>query len=133
MSEPSFRKPTGHTPNTLRADEWGLRCDVVHERARVRIAVVGELDIMTAPKLEETLRTFLYTGFGRVVLDLRRLTFIDSTGLNLMLRYGTAARSAGLGFGLIPGPPAVQRIFEVTNTADLFDFERPNARASERR
>jgi anti-sigma B factor antagonist len=88
---------------------------------------------MTAPKLEETLRTFLYTGFGRVVLDLRRLTFIDSTGLNLMLRYGTAARSAGLGFGLIPGPPAVQRIFEVTNTADLFDFERPNARASERR
>ena len=113
----------------------GFRCDVVHERARVRIAVSGELDILGTPRLEQTLRTFLYTGFGRVVLDLRRLSFIDSTGLTVILRYGEAARLAGVRFGLIPGPPAVQRIFELTGTNALFDFEPEPARAgtSERR
>jgi len=113
----------------------GFRCDVVHERARVRIVVAGELDLVGVPRLEQTLRTFLYTGFGRVVLDLRRLSFIDSTGLTLILRYAEAARLAGLRFGLIPGPPAVQRIFELTGTNALFDFEPepPRARTSARR
>jgi anti-anti-sigma factor len=100
-----------------------LRCDVVHERARVRIVVAGELDLVGAPRLEQTLRTFLYTGFGRVVLDLRRLSFMDSTGLHLVLRYAEAARRAKLQFGLIAGPPAVQRVFELTGTDLLFDFE----------
>jgi anti-sigma B factor antagonist len=114
--------------------DGGFRCDVVHERARVRIVVAGELDLMGTPRSEQTLRTFLYTGFGRVVLDLRRLSFIDSTGLALVLRYAEAARRAGLCFGLIPGPPAVQRIFELTGTNVLFDFEPelPRARTLER-
>ncbi len=103
--------------------DGGFRCDVVHERARVRIVAVGELDLVGTPRLEQTLRTFLYTGFGRVVLDLRRLSFIDSTGLTAILRYAEAARCAGLRFGLIPGPPAVQRIFELTGTNALFDSE----------
>jgi anti-anti-sigma factor len=112
-----------------------FRCDVVHERARVRIVVAGELDLAGVPRLEQTLRTFLYTGFGRVVIDLRRLSFIDSTGLHLILRYAEAARRADVRFGLIPGPPAVQRIFELTGTDALFDFEAPtpNHATSERR
>ena len=113
----SARPVTGHVA------DGGFRCDVVHERARVRIVLAGELDLVGAPQLEETLRTFLYTGFGRVVIDLRRLTFIDSSGLHLMLRYAEAARRADLRLGLIAGPPAVQRIFELTGTAALFDFE----------
>ena len=88
----------------------------------MRIVLAGELDLVGAPRLEETLRTFLYTGFGRVVIDLRRLSFIDSTGLHLMLRYAEAARRAELRLS-IPGPPAVQRIFELTGTDALFDFE----------
>jgi anti-anti-sigma factor len=100
-----------------------FRCDVVHERARVRIALAGELDLASMPRLEQTLRTFLHTGFGRVVIDLHRLSFIDSTGLHLLLRYAEAARRADLRFGLIPGPPAVQRIFDLTGTTSLFDFE----------
>lgn len=110
-------------PSTLDFTDGGFRCHVVHERARVRIVLAGELDLVGAPRLEETLRTFLYTGFGRVVIDLRRLSFIDSTGLHLLLRYAEAARRAELSFALIPGPPAVQRIFELTGTDALFDFE----------
>jgi len=100
-----------------------FRCAVVHERSRVRIAVAGELDVASTPHFEQTLRTFLYNGFGRVVIDLRRLSFIDSSGLHLFLRYAEAARRADVRFGLMPGPPAVQRIFELTGTDVLFDFE----------
>jgi len=38
----------------------------------VRIDLAGELDLIGAPRLEETLRTFLYTGFGRVVVRVPR-------------------------------------------------------------
>jgi anti-anti-sigma factor len=125
---PGSRRP-------IRPTDGLFRCDVVHERARVRIALSGELDIASAPQLDQTLRTFLYTGFGRVVIDLRRLSFIDSTGLHLILRYAEAARRAELRFGLIPGPPAVQRIFELTGTNVLFDFEpaAPPSRTFQRR
>jgi anti-sigma B factor antagonist len=112
--------------------DGGFRCHVVHERARVRIVAAGELDVASAPQLQETLRTFLYTGFGRVVIDLRRLSFIDSTGLHVLLRYAELARRADLRFGLIPGPPAVQRIFELTGTDVLFDFEPELSRSASR-
>jgi len=126
MSEPSFLRPSARVASLRPSKADGtFRCDVVHERARVRIAVAGELDIVSAPRLEETLRTFLYTGFGRVVLDLRRLTFIDSTGVNLVLRYGRAARGAGQRFGLIAGPPPVELVFALTGTDAFFDFECP--------
>ena len=121
MAEQSV--PHAARPSTSQVSDGGFRCDVVHERTRVRIVLTGELDLVGAPRLEETLRTFLYTGFGRVVIDLRRLSFIDSTGLHLLLRYAEAARRADVRFGLIPGPPAVQRIFELTATDVLFDFE----------
>jgi len=108
---------------------FGLRCDVAVERDRARVSPAGELDIATAPQLEEALRPLLRPDGVRVVIDLRRLSFIDSTGLKLILRCNEAARRSALGFGLIAGPPAVQRIFEVTGTLGLFDFDQRSALA----
>lgn len=88
-----------------------------------------ELDVAGARRLEQAMRTFLYTGFGRVVIELRRLSFSDSAGLHPILRYAEAARRADLRFGLIPGPPAVQQIFELTARDVLFDFESPAPRS----
>jgi anti-anti-sigma factor len=120
---PDESVPPAERPSTPHAFDMGFRCHVVHERARVRIVLSGELDIAGTPRLEETLRTFVYSDVGRVVIDLRRLSFIDSSGLHLILRYAEAARRALVPFGLIPGPPAVQRIFELTGTDVLFDAE----------
>ena len=57
----------------------------------MRVAPVGELDIATVYKLESEVARLLESGFARIVLDLRGLSFIDSTGLCLVLRL--AARS----------------------------------------
>lgn len=79
-----------------------------------QVTLTGELDIAAAPALSETLADLSARDLKRVVLDLRGLTFIDSSGLRAILRADDEARSNGHEFLLVRGTPAVQRVFEVT-------------------
>ena len=65
--------------------------DVRPERARVVLALAGELDCATAPSLESALDELLAAGWDDVVLDVARLAFVDSTGLVAVLA-ATAVR-----------------------------------------
>ena len=104
-------------------DEFApFHCEVEPERGRVRVMPHGELDLATAPEVERRLRELRESGFDHVVLDLRELVFIDSTGLRVVMREDAAARADGRTFALIPGPPAVQRIFEVACVSDQLTF-----------
>ncbi|MEA2247836.1 MAG: hypothetical protein QOH46_2365, partial [Solirubrobacteraceae bacterium] len=67
-----------------------LRCEVTPDRDVVTVAVDGELDIATAPVLDAQLRELRDVGFQRVVVDLRGLAFMDSTGAHLLLRWTAA-------------------------------------------
>lgn len=53
-----------------------------------------------------------------VVVDLRRLAFMDSTGLHTVLRIQRGAHDAGRRFALVRGPDQVQRLFELTGLAE---------------
>jgi len=78
----------------------------------VRIEVEGELDLATAPKLEETLRRELAAG-KQVVLDLAALTFIDSTGLHTIVSALHISGEDGL--SVSPTLPyQVRRVLEIT-------------------
>ena len=99
-----------------------FRCDVEAEHGGVRVAPHGELDLATAPELERRLRELRESGFDRVVLDLRDVDFMDSTGLRLVMREDAAARADGREFALIAGPPGVMRIFEVACVVDRLAF-----------
>jgi len=79
---------------------------------------VGELDLATTPRLAEAIDELRDSGFDHVVLDLRGVTFVDSTGLRLILSLAASP----LTLELIPGPPAVQRIFETTRTLERLPF-----------
>ena len=59
-----------------------------------------------------------------LIVDLAGLDFIDSTGLACILRYDAEARQDGYSIALIPGPPAVQRMFQVTETEARLNFIR---------
>jgi anti-anti-sigma factor len=100
-----------------------FRCAVIPERERVRVMPVGELDLATAPELRATVEELLGSGFDDVVVDLADLTFLDSSGLHVLLALHAAAELDGYRFRLRPGPPAVQRIFELTGTLDQLAFE----------
>jgi anti-sigma B factor antagonist len=110
----------------LSRERWQpFRCDVEPERGSVRVVPHGELDMATCPELERHLRELRESGFDRVVLDLRRLTFMDSTGLRAILSEDATARVEGRTFTLIAGPPAVQRTFEVACVAERLPFSTP--------
>lgn len=104
-------------------DDWRpFRCEIEAERGHVRVTPHGELDLATVPDVERRLRELRESGFDRVVLDLRELVFMDSTGLRMIMREQAAAEADGRTFELIPGPPGVQRIFEVASVLDRLTF-----------
>jgi anti-sigma B factor antagonist len=113
--------PTGSQPQPTPPSEADpFRCETSHANDSARILAIGELDLSTAPILSAEIEELREAGFRHLVLDLSRLDFIDSTGLRLILDYDAEARRDGFTMALIPGPQAVQRVFELTNTrADL--------------
>jgi len=98
-----------------------FECEVEPHRETVLIRPIGELDMTTVDQFASTLGEITTGGFGRVVLDLRELTFVDSSGLRALLEVqGIAARRSSL--QIIPGPEPVQRIFHVTGLVDRLPF-----------
>jgi anti-sigma B factor antagonist len=88
---------------------------------------VGELDIDTAPQLEEELTSARADGATRLVLDMRRLTFMDSTGLRLVIRWDAAARNERFEFAIVPGRDIVQRVIKLTGMDDQLAVAEPPA------
>jgi anti-anti-sigma factor len=99
---------------------------------RVVVELSGELDIAAIPRFRERCDELLGAGFGHVVLDLRELAFIDSTGLNLLLELYAGARRDGWELSVIPGSDAVQRVFVVSGTVELLPFISATALRAER-
>lgn len=90
----------------------------------VTLSLAGELDITSAGGLEQRLQALLEQDrTSRIVLDLGGLSFIDSTGLRAIVIGADACKSRGCELLLVPGPPAVQRLFELTGLIDVLPFE----------
>jgi anti-sigma B factor antagonist len=102
-----------------------FRIDVEPARDFVRVAPVGELDIATVEKLRAEVGRLRESGFTNLVLDLRGVRFLDSTGLRLVLELDAAAREAGQELEIIRGSAVVQRIFDVTQVSDRLNFVDP--------
>ena len=80
------------------------------------LAVFGELDVASTPELEaELVRA---TDKELVVVDLRELEFIDSTGLGVLVKAHDRAREAGRRFALVRGLGQVQRLLGLTGLSE---------------
>jgi anti-anti-sigma factor len=99
-----------------------FRCDVEPMRGWIRVRPHGELDLASVDQLDGKLRELRETGFDQIELDLSALTFMDSTGLRLVLAWDNVARRDGMRLRLLPGSRAVQRVFEVTGVAERLPF-----------
>ena len=85
----------------------------------------GEIDLASVTVLEGKLRELRETGFDHLVVDLREVTFMDSTGLRLILGWDDESRAEGLDFELIRGEPVVQRLFDITGVTGRLRFVDP--------
>jgi anti-anti-sigma factor len=104
-----------------------FRCEVETAQGKVHVIPHGEIDLASVDVLEGKLRELRDTGFDHLVLDLREVAFMDSTGLRLILSWDEEARSEGLDFELIRGTPVVQRLFDVTGLTARLRFVEPAA------
>lgn len=88
----------------------------------VHVALAGEFDISEAPKVERELRGLELERPSTVVIDLRKLSFMDSSGLRIIVSAHQRLTSEGRKLHLIPGPAPIQRIFAVTRLDERLDF-----------
>jgi anti-anti-sigma factor len=80
----------------------------------------GELDLATQPQLRAVLDD--HARSGALTLDLSGLRFLDTSGMRLILETAAAAERDGFVFKVLPGGPAVQRLFEVAGVTQLIPF-----------
>lgn len=83
------------------------------------LAVAGELDLRTSPELEDRLSRAFAGGAELVILDLRGIEFMDSTGLRVLLSTHQRAHESGRRFALVRGADQVERVLTLTGVRDL--------------
>jgi anti-sigma B factor antagonist len=86
------------------------------------MVLTGELDLSTIEQLEEAVSANVDGRPELVVVDLRKLEFLDSTGLRLMLRLHSSLRDQGGRLVMVEGPRRVHRVFELTRAVDELEI-----------
>ena len=88
----------------------------------VHLALVGELDLSTVAKVQEALRSIEASSPATLVVDLSKLSFLDSTGLRCIVTADERARQEGRRIVIVRGPDAVQRVFAITRLDDRLEM-----------
>jgi anti-sigma B factor antagonist len=79
------------------------------------VTVRGEIDLVTAPLLSDAL-----IGLGsRLIIDLRAVTFMDSSGLAVLIQHKSEMEDGEL--RIVADGPAVLRLFELSGLTDFFE------------
>ncbi|MGB9185351.1 MAG: STAS domain-containing protein [Solirubrobacteraceae bacterium] len=92
--------------------------DVRSEGRAAIIAVSGELDLASSPSLEAELKRVADTGSELLVLDLRQLEFMDSTGLSVIVKAHQRLADEGRSLYVVRGSQQVQRLLDLTGVAE---------------
>ena len=82
----------------------------------------GELDLASALILEAAIVTVSAERAHGLTIDLGELTFMDASGLHAIVYANDLYKKLGYGLTLLPGPQAVQRLFQITGLIDELPF-----------
>jgi anti-anti-sigma factor len=88
----------------------------------VHVALVGELDLSTVAKVQDELDRVEADSPRTVIVDLSKLTFLDSTGLRCIVTADERAREAGRRMVIVRGPDPVQRVFAITRLEERLEM-----------
>ena len=91
------------------------------------LELIGELDLSTVDPLKLRLELVEREEPHTIVVDLRRVTFMDSMGLGILVSHRVRGRQAGRRLVLVEGPRHIQDLFELTGMRDQFDWVPPPA------
>ena len=95
-----------------------FRLEVQSQGRATVIAVRGELDLASSPALQEELDRVSASDAEMLIIDLRELDFMDSTGLSVLVRAHQRAEEQGRQLAVVKGPQQVQRLLSLTGVSD---------------
>ena len=100
-----------------------LSTHAVHGDTSVTVVVEGELDLSSAPQLQREVLALLALPVNTVCLDFDALTFMDSSGLNVLNRVRTVADDHGVKLTLRNVRSPVRQVLDLTHMLELFTIE----------
>ncbi|HEY4426592.1 MAG TPA: STAS domain-containing protein [Solirubrobacteraceae bacterium] len=87
-----------------------------------RVTVVGEIDIATAPQVQDAVEAMLAERVGELLIDLRDLAFIDSSGLRLLIALNNRATADGWKLSLTRPSDRSMSVFQITGADENLPF-----------
>ncbi len=88
----------------------------------VEVSLDGDVDIASAGEIEARIRSAEAVEPSVILIDLRQVSFLDSSGLRLILGAAVRAEASGRRLVLVRGSERVQRVFELTNLESRLEF-----------
>src|SRR5712691_11735277 len=98
--------------------ELGL--DVIEKNGYAVLAVRGEVDVYTAPRLRERLVELVSQGKHQIVVDLEGVDFLDSTGLGVLVGGLKRLRSHDGDLSLVCTHSRILKVFEISGVTRVF-------------
>ena len=95
-----------------------LRVELAPDRDRVTVRVSGEIDIATAGEVEKPLLELFDSGFDQVVLDLREVTFMDSSGIRVLIGAHQHAEARDATLSIVVGAARIRQALELSGAID---------------
>jgi anti-sigma B factor antagonist len=83
----------------------------------------GEIDVYTAPQLKEQAASAIEEGADRLVIDLSKVGFMDSSGLGVLVSLLKRVRDTGGTLRLVIPDERILKIFRITNLDKVFDID----------
>jgi anti-sigma B factor antagonist len=112
---PSIGQPRSVGSRTVQSH---FRLEVRNEGRSTVIVVSGELDLASSPALQEELDRVAASDSQMLIIDLRELDFMDSTGLSVLVRAHQRIEEQGRQLAMVKGPQQVQRLLSLTGVAE---------------
>jgi anti-sigma B factor antagonist len=109
-----------HRPNEHGVADWGMGSFGVDARSGCAVvAAAGEIDLHSAIGLHRAVSAAL--GWSAcVIIDMRRVSFVDSTGLGVLIGARTRAGESGGSVSLVAPPQSVRRLLVGTQLQQSF-------------
>lgn len=88
------------------------------------ISLIGRLDTITSPQLEEEINSFSLENIETVILDLKELEYISSAGLRVVLMIHKKMNKLGGQLKLINVNDMILNIFDMTGMSEFLNIQK---------
>jgi anti-sigma B factor antagonist len=94
----------------------------IQDETTCLLDIEGEIDVYTSPQLKQDLVQLAERGIKKVIINLSKVEYLDSTGLGVLIGGLKRLREAGGNLALFGPGMRIQRIFEITGLNKIFDI-----------